>query len=123
MDFTSAEIKDLIASTYHLKGSIKELPGEIDLNFLVTTSEKRKYTFKVANTAEKQDNLEFQNSMMLHLIAKNMGLEIPEVIYSAKKNLITATKDKQGRERLIRLMTWVEGRPFATVNPHSEQLL
>ncbi|MEP2669602.1 MAG: aminotransferase class III-fold pyridoxal phosphate-dependent enzyme [Cyclobacteriaceae bacterium] len=123
MNFSSTEIKDLIASVYHMDGDIKELPGEIDLNFLLTTSEERKYTFKVANHAEKKDNLEFQNAMMLHLISKNMGLEIPEVIYSDNKELITTTTDKEGRKRFIRLLTWVEGRPLATVNPHSEQLL
>lgn len=123
MDFSSAEIKNLIASIYHLEGDLKPLPGEIDLNFLLVTQDKRKYTLKVANPAEKKDILEFQNAMMLHLISKNMGLEIPQVIYSHQKDLITTTKDKEGRERLIRLLTWVEGRPFATVNPHTEQLL
>ncbi|MCB0492342.1 MAG: aminotransferase class III-fold pyridoxal phosphate-dependent enzyme [Cyclobacteriaceae bacterium] len=123
MDFNTSEIKDLIASTYQLDGEIKELPGEIDLNFLLITPDKRKYTFKVANPNEKVGQLEFQNAMMLHLISKNLGLEIPEVIYSIKKNLITTIKDKKGRERFIRLLSWVEGRPFATVNPHSEHIL
>ena len=80
MDFNTSEIKDLIASTYQLDGEIKELPGEIDLNFLLITPDKRKYTFKVANPNEKVGQLEFQNAMMLHLISKNLGLEIPEVI-------------------------------------------
>ncbi|MFZ1806147.1 MAG: aminotransferase class III-fold pyridoxal phosphate-dependent enzyme [Cyclobacteriaceae bacterium] len=123
MDFSSAEIKDLIDNLYHLRGDLQELPGEIDLNFLLSTPDKQKYTLKVANPAEKKDNLEFQNAMMLHLISKNIGLEIPEVIYSANKELITTTSDKEGRARLIRLLTWVEGRPLATVNPHSEALL
>lgn len=123
MNFSSSEIKDLIASTYHLDGEIKTLPGEIDLNFLLTTPDNKKYTFKVANASEKRDNLEFQNAMMLHLISKNLGLEIPEVICSINNQLITAIKDSEGNERLIRLLTWVEGRPFATVNPHSEHLL
>ncbi|MBZ0244388.1 MAG: aminotransferase class III-fold pyridoxal phosphate-dependent enzyme [Cyclobacteriaceae bacterium] len=123
MEFTSAKIKTLITRIYHLSGDIKELPGEIDLNYQLTTLDKRKYTFKIANPHEKLDILKFQNAMMLHLIAKNLGLDIPKVIYSKNKELITTIKDKEGKERLVRLLTWVEGRPFATVSPHSEQLL
>ncbi|HNP06563.1 MAG TPA: aminotransferase class III-fold pyridoxal phosphate-dependent enzyme [Cyclobacteriaceae bacterium] len=123
MEFTSAKIKTLITRIYHLSGDIKELPGEIDLNYQLTTPDKRKYTFKIANPHEKLDILKFQNAMMLHLIAKNLGLDIPKVIYSKNKELITTIKDKKGKERLVRLLTWVEGRPFATVSPHSEQLL
>ncbi len=123
MNFSASEIKDLITSTYHLDGEIESLPGEIDLNFLLTTPDNRKYTFKVANSAEKRDNLEFQDAMMLHLISKNLGLEIPEVIYSTNKEYITTINDSEGNKRFIRLLTWVEGRPFATVNPHSEHLL
>lgn len=123
MEFTSAKIKTLITRIYHLSGDIRELPGEIDLNYQLTTPDKRKYTFKVANPDEKLEILKFQNAMMLHLIAKNLGLDIPKVIYSKNKELISTVKDKHGKERLIRLLTWVEGRPFATVSPHSEQLL
>lgn len=123
MEFTSARIQTLITRIYHLSGDIKELPGEIDLNYQLTTPDKRKYTFKIANPHEKLDILKFQNAMMLHLIAKNLGLDIPKVIYSKNKELITTIKDKKGKERLVRLLTWVEGRPFATVSPHSEQLL
>lgn len=124
MSFSLSEVKSLIKNTYNLEGDVKPLPGEIDLNFLITTPNKRKYTFKIANAKEKQANLEFQNAFMMHLHAKNLGLEIPEVIPSTSNGQhINTLSDKNGNTRFIRLLTWVEGRPLATVNPHTDQLL
>ncbi len=123
MDFTIPEVSEIIENTYGYKGDISQLPGEIDLNYLMITADDRRYTFKIANPGEKKDILEFQNAMMTHLLAKNLRLEIPGVIPSLKKEPITTINDARGNKRFIRLLSWVEGRPFATVNPHSDELL
>lgn len=123
MSYSKTEVSLLIKKYYGLEGDIKPLPGEIDLNFLLTDNNQKKYTFKIANVNEKLKNLEFQDALMLHLLSSDLGLEIPAVVYSLEKKLITTIKDVDRRERFIRLLTWVEGRPFATVNPHSPALL
>ncbi len=123
MNFSLHDIEELISANYGVQGTLKSLPGEIDLNFLLTTTKGQKYTFKVANIKEKKENLEFQNSILNHLAAKDMGLEIPTVIPSPSGDDITLSRDKDGHDRFIRLLTWVEGRPLATVNPHSPEML
>ncbi|HEY5691270.1 MAG TPA: aminotransferase class III-fold pyridoxal phosphate-dependent enzyme, partial [Cyclobacteriaceae bacterium] len=123
MSFSIAEIKELITTLYQLEGEIKQLPGEIDLNYQLQTQDGSKYTFKIANPNEKCENLEFQNALMLHLLSKQLGLEIPQVIFTVDGELISTIKDKQSKQRFTRLLSWVEGRPFATVNPHTPDLL
>ena len=123
MNFLPAEIEGIIARTYHLEGEAKPLPGEVDLNFLFTAQDHRKYLFKVAKEGTERAHLEFQNAMMRHLRAKNLGLDISQVVPSTSKGPILTLTGKKGEKRLARLLTWVEGRPFATVNPHSAQLL
>lgn len=123
MSFSLNDIEKLIIVHYGLNGTLKSLPGEIDLNFLLTTSKGQKYTFKVANGKEKRENLEFQNSIMNHLVVKDLGLEIPAVIPSLSGDNISIVKDKNDQNRFIRLLTWVEGRPLALVNPHTPELL
>ncbi|MEQ8425748.1 MAG: phosphotransferase, partial [Cyclobacteriaceae bacterium] len=83
----------------------------------------KSFAFKIANPEEQEATLEFQNAMMLHLLSKNLGLEIPEVIFSVHGNLIEKAQDSAGNTRLIRMLTWVDGRPLATVKPHSSPLL
>lgn len=123
MSYSIEEVKELIADLYELEGELQQLPGEIDLNYLLRTKDGPKYTFKIANANEKRENLEFQNAFMLHLLSKELGLEIPQVIFTADGELISTIKDKQGKQRFTRLLSWVEGRPFATVNPHTPDLL
>ena len=66
MNFLPAEIEGIIARTYHLEGEAKPLPGEVDLNFLFTAQDHRKYLFKVAKEGTERAHLEFQNAMMRH---------------------------------------------------------
>ncbi len=123
MSYPLTEIKSLVHNLYNMEGEVKQLPGELDLNYLITHKDGKKYTFKIANINEKRENLEFQNAFMLHLLAKQLGLEIPEVIFSTNGELITLVKDNSGKDRMARLLSWVEGRPLATVNPHTDDLL
>ncbi len=73
MVFTSAQIQDLAQHHYNLQVTVKPLPGEIDLNFLVTTPDGTAYNLKIANPNERPENLAFQNEMMKRLTAA--GLE------------------------------------------------
>lgn len=123
MNFSENEIKNLILKIYDLEGNVKILPGEIDLNFQLQTKDGARYTFKIANPGETRENLEFQNALMLHLLSKQLGLEVPQVIFTVDRELITTIVDKAGKKRFTRLLSWVEGRPFATVNPHTPNLL
>lgn len=123
MPFTPDYIATLIREQYHLNVSVRPLPGEIDLNFRVETPSGGIYTFKIANPAERRENLELQNAVMQRLAAAGLGLEVPRVIPTAQgEPIATITAPDQSR-RFIRLLTWIEGRCFADVHPHTPELL
>ncbi|MBK8193934.1 MAG: aminotransferase class III-fold pyridoxal phosphate-dependent enzyme [Lewinellaceae bacterium] len=123
MSFTSEQIAALALEHYHLEVSVTPLPGEIDLNFHVRTPSGEVFTLKIANPAERRENLEFQNALMLRLAATDIGLEVPQVIPARNGEHITAITAPDGARRLMRLLSWVEGRCFADVCPHSPELM
>lgn len=123
MIFTSEQIASLAREHYGLEVTVKPLPGEIDLNFLVKTSSGAAYTLKIANPAERLENLEFQQAMMEYLVAAGLDIQVPEVISTLAGNKITEIIAPDGSARLLRLLTWIEGRCLAEVNPHSPELL
>ena len=123
MAFSSTAVSNLLTGTFGLAGAISSLPGELDLNYKVVTKEGGKYTLKIANANERRENLEFQNALMGHLKREAPHVEIPTVITSLKGETITTITDPLGSTRMVRLLTWVEGRPLATVNPHTPELL
>ncbi|MFN0176349.1 MAG: aminotransferase class III-fold pyridoxal phosphate-dependent enzyme [Saprospiraceae bacterium] len=123
MVFSTIQIQQLAREHFGLEVSVKPLPGEIDLNFYVQTPTGAAYTLKIANAAEPRENLEFQNALMQHLARQKLGLDISRVIPSKTGATITEITAPDGARRWLRLLSWVEGRCFADVNPHTPELL
>ncbi|MCF8246888.1 MAG: aminotransferase class III-fold pyridoxal phosphate-dependent enzyme [Saprospiraceae bacterium] len=123
MTFTSHQIATLAAEHFNLSISAEQLPGEIDLNFLAKTPTGEKYNLKIAHPDTNREYLEFQNALMARLNSAGLGLKIPQVVPSVSGETITSITAPDGSLRLMRLLTWVEGRCFAEVNPHSPDLL
>ncbi len=123
MLFNFEQITALVADHFQVQTTAKQLTGEIDLNFLLQTPDGQKFTLKIAHPDTQQGYLEFQNALMQRLTAAGLGLEIPRVVRTVAGEEITAITAPDGSQRLMRLLTWVEGRCFAEANPHTPQLM
>jgi 4-aminobutyrate aminotransferase-like enzyme/Ser/Thr protein kinase RdoA (MazF antagonist) len=123
MSFDSKHVVSLIHEHYGLDTSVTHLPGELDLNFHVKAKDGSSYIFKIANTKEVLANLELQNALINHLVNKNSGLTFSSLVRSKRGEEIIQLTDSHGSTRMARLLTWVEGRVFAEVSPHSPLLL
>lgn len=121
MIFSSEQIQALAQQHYHLNVMVKPLPGEIDYNFCVTTPDGVLYNLKIANPMELQGNLAFQNEMMKRLTAA--GLETPRIKPAVNGEEIVHVPAPDGTVRMMRLLTWIDGRCLAEVNPHTPDIL
>jgi len=117
------KVEQIVQDIFNIKGFAKQLPGEIDLNFLITTSGNEKYVLKVEGTARSLNNLQLQNETLRHLSQKDIPVQLPQVIANKNGSTITEFTTKNEEQVYLRLLTWVEGRLFAKVNPHTRQLL
>lgn len=124
MSISIAEAQALAWQYFQLKGPIKALSGEIDLNFLIENeTDGHKYCFKIAHAETQVPELEFQNAMMEHLQAAGLGLQIPVPLSSANGEKIVQHPLASGEVRYLRTLSWVEERCFADANPHPPALL
>jgi 4-aminobutyrate aminotransferase-like enzyme/Ser/Thr protein kinase RdoA (MazF antagonist)/murein DD-endopeptidase MepM/ murein hydrolase activator NlpD len=114
----SDKAAQLLKSHYGIGGKLTLLPGEIDLNFKVTTADKKQYVFKIAPEGVDSDYLDFQQKILLHL----KGQEAPQVISDINQNPTAVFYDDQGEKRFMRLLSWISGRVWSQVNPYSETL-
>jgi 4-aminobutyrate aminotransferase-like enzyme/Ser/Thr protein kinase RdoA (MazF antagonist) len=121
MIFSSEQIQALAQQHYHLNVTVKPLPGEIDYNFCVITPDGVLYNLKIANPGELQGNLAFQNDMMKRLTAA--GMETPRIKPAVNGEEIVHISAPDGTVRMMRLLTWIDGRCLAEVNPHTPDLL
>lgn len=123
MIFSLEQIAALAGEHYGMEVSVRPLPGEIDLNFLVKNTSGEAFTLKIANPDERRENLEFQHSLIRRLAAAGLDLKVPEVMPSAAGEPITTITAPDGSRRFLRLLRWIDGRCFADVSPHTPVLL
>jgi len=122
MKLTELEVKQLLLHLYGMEASCVVLPGELDWNYFVQSISGEKYILKLANVNELLVNLELQNEVMHHLSSSKLGLEVSTVVTASDGREIVEI-NVGNKVRFVRLLTWVEGRVFAKVSPHSYPLL
>jgi len=122
MVFDVDTISAIIERHYGIRGSAAKLPGELDLNYLVETKDGQ-YIFKIANITEKEKNLLLQHAVINHLSNQKFGLATSAIVKTLDSEEIIRLPDDEGNDRFARLLTWIDGRVFAKVNPHSPILL
>jgi 4-aminobutyrate aminotransferase-like enzyme/Ser/Thr protein kinase RdoA (MazF antagonist) len=116
-------ILHLVQAHYGLEVSASPLPGEIDLNFFLRTPSGNQYILKLAHASERPENLELQNAIIRHLRGNSLGLETSLLVPALNGSEILDIEVPGAGRKFVRLLTWIEGRVFATVNPHTPRLL
>ena len=120
---TPIQATQIVANLFDIKGVATQLPGEIDLNFLIRVSEEEKYVFKVESINRDFANLGLQNAALKHLEKQDILVQLPKVVANKNGETITTFTLANGQQVYLRLLTWVAGRLLAEVNPHSANLL
>lgn len=92
------------------------MPSERDRNFLLTGRDGEKFVLKVANAREERAALEAQNAMMRHL-EKRVAF-CPRVVPANSGDEIATVEN-----RFVRVLSYVPGKPLATIEFQSPELL
>ena len=124
LQIPEAQIRALIPAIFDQQvDQIQALSGEVDFNYRLVLTNGEKYLLKISRPDCSADELDFQAAMMTHLAQKEIPLDVPQVIRTKDGKWGATFQDAQGRERWIRLQTWIEGREIWQANPRSNQLL
>ncbi len=114
------EIKKFLKNNYNIVGSAKRLNGEIDYNFKIHSYNK-KYLLKVSRSNFSLDDIDYQIKILDHL-NKDCSIDIASNIKTVKGEKFCIEKDSQGDDRCIRLLSWINGRHWSSVNPIEKEL-
>ena len=119
---TTKQAEKILLETYNIEGKASELPGEIDFNFRIKTNTSEGYILKISRPNEAIDYLDFQQKLLQYVEVNGANLIAPKVITDNNNNVISTITDDNGFVRHIRLLTWVSGRVWSTVNPQLNSL-
>lgn len=119
-NISSTKVEALLLEHYGIEGKASELPGEKDLNFRIQ-SEKDRFILKLAPIDSNPNFLEYQSDLLNHLSFKSEVIAPMIVANKASKQHAIVQSD-DGPEFQLRLLTWISGRLWSQVNPHTDNL-
>ncbi|MGB5553639.1 MAG: aminotransferase class III-fold pyridoxal phosphate-dependent enzyme [Flavobacteriaceae bacterium] len=122
LEITADQAEAIALAQYGVKGKATQLPGEIDLNFRINVDDAEGFILKLSRPNENDEYLDFQLALLGHVAKNSPDLIAPKVIPDVKGNTLTEITDTYGRNRKVRLLTWISGRLWSSVNPQSNAL-
>jgi Ser/Thr protein kinase RdoA (MazF antagonist) len=119
--FSEQDAVAIAKNTFAVQAEARSLPSERDQNFLMITTMGERCILKIANAREEQSMLETQNNVMLHL-EKHLSF-CPKVKAAKNGEFISEAISPTGDKHFVRLVSYLPGRPLATVKRQSAGLM
>ena len=121
--FTPEEAAGLARSLYGVTGYLRALPSERDQNFHITGDNGEGFVLKTSGAAEKRSTVDLQHAALDHLASRFGEASWPKVCRTGKGESITLVDGRGGMQHLVRMLTFIDGRPLCEVKPHGPDLL
>ncbi|MDA3904846.1 MAG: aminotransferase class III-fold pyridoxal phosphate-dependent enzyme [Bacteroidales bacterium] len=121
IQINNTQAAEIAQSLYGLNGKITPLPGELDFNFKITC-EKESFILKVSRPNVSLDSIDFQLQLLKHTANKKKIIS-PKILSDVNGKDISTITDNFGNLRFVRLLAWIDGRVWSSVNPQKENLL
>ncbi len=121
-DFSTAQAAKIAERLYNLRGTLKVLNGERDLNYLLQTKNGA-YVFKIANQDEPYGMLECQHQVLQRLKADKVMPRQASSLESVNGRVIEIITSDRGIHHYCRILNYVEGQLLSGINHPSPELL
>lgn len=97
---------------YGLAGSLHPLTGERDANFRLDLADGQRFMLKVSHPDEDAVVADFQTQALLHIARVDPGLPVQRLALTLDGTPSVLLQDAQGRPRVVRLFSYLEGLPM-----------
>ncbi|MCG2461608.1 phosphotransferase, partial [Flavobacteriaceae bacterium F89] len=119
---STQKAQDLLRDLFNIGGRVSPLPGDSDFNFRVGTDDGEGYILKISRPGEVGNYLDFQQQLLTYIDKNQKDLISPKVVKDKNGNPVSSFLDAFGNQRSVRLLTWVSGRLWSSVNPQRDGL-
>jgi len=116
------QAQEILFELFNVKGIASELPGEVDFNFRIKIENEEGYILKISRPDEDESYLDFQQNLLQYVEQNGQHLIAPKVIKDKKGKGISVITDSSGNKRNVRLLSWISGRVWSSVNPQLDGL-
>ena len=116
------KLLSFIEEQYQIQASLYPLAGEVDLNFKMVTEQGETFVVKVYAPGRDLEFLNFQERLLTHLESKELNFDVPQVIKTHTGKSTLNFIDENQQQRSVRILSWISGRLWNHVNPHTAAL-
>jgi len=120
LNITIPQAEKILLDFYGIEGSASSLPGYVDFNFRISTEINEGYILKISRPDENKKYLDFQQHLLQYISDSGEKIIAPKVITDKNGDIISEFTDDFGKKRFVRLLSWVSGRVWSSVNPQLE---
>ncbi len=117
----AAEAADLAEACFGVRGAIRELPAELDRNFLIDAGDGGRYVLKVTPGVRAFEELDLQVAALDALAGTEMAGRVPAIVPTVGDEKLVRRTVADGSEHWLRMVVYLEGLPLAKLveQPHS----
>ena len=108
---TPAAVARCVRDHYGLEGRFAPLVSERDHNLRLDTPAGESFVVKIANPVEDPASTAFQVAVLQHLERTACSVPVPRVV-PTRDGASTASIEADGRRCVVRVVTWLAGRPM-----------
>ncbi|MCP3962819.1 MAG: aminotransferase class III-fold pyridoxal phosphate-dependent enzyme [bacterium] len=120
--FSVDDARRLARDLYGIEVEARQLVSYQDQNFLLEHGSGRRLVLKLSHASVPREMLDLQNRAMEHIADRESSPATPRVCSTLGGERIVTVAGDDGVTHLARLVTFVEGTPWAAGAPHSPEL-
>jgi len=105
------------------KGQATPLSGELDFNFKIVTNDGETLVLKICRPDVDEDTIDFQQKLIGHIEKSSVGIKASKIVPDTTGRTTTSITDEKGNKRIVRMLTWIDGRLWSEVNPRNATLM
>ena len=122
LKISTQQAEKILFECFNIKGNASPLPGEVDFNFRIKIDDEAGYILKISRPDEDENYLDFQQKLLQFVETNGQNLIAPKVVLDTNGHAISEITDDFENQRHVRLLTWVSGRVWSSVNPQLNDL-
>lgn len=114
--------RELLSADYGLDADLVPLDGEYDLNIRVDVAGAPHSVLKVMRPGCDPDFVDMQCRAMAHLAEHGPDVPLPRILPALDGSLVLVRRDATGADRLVWLISMLEGQCYADIRPQTLEL-
>ncbi|MBL8996488.1 MAG: hypothetical protein JNL44_04140, partial [Gemmatimonadetes bacterium] len=110
--------QQIVREAWGLEGELTPLPGEFDLNFRLRASDGRHLVLKVMRASCEAGLVDLLCAAHTHVLARGAH-PVPAIVPTLKGAQWCSRPDERGDDRLLWMLTGLDGMDYARFRPHT----